>query len=389
MTENPEFEIQPIFPFEHWHNHSSCLVEMPGEKKGICACWYRGSGERKSDDVHVCGAEYRPESGWTMLPTLANTLGFPDTNPFMLVDSKQRWWLLYGTQLDNHWESTLLKYRRTITPGSDNLEDGLIHLKPDDDAFVETVDNLLPQAYQEAIAINPADAAKITAYIDAQKERSRNKLWRRIGWMGRCHPLVEGANIYLPLYSDGFDFSLVAISNDHGETWRCSLPMIGAGAVQPSLLRRRDGTMVAYCRNNGPEPKRVLVSESHDDGISWSIARPIDLPNFGSSVEGLVLQDGRWLLCYNDTGPERDSLVVALSEDEGRTWGSPHTVERALEKHLGSFHYPSVMQASDGDVHISYTCTRGGSDIPVDADGKPQRETIKHARLPIHWLNVQ
>ncbi|MDX1935188.1 MAG: exo-alpha-sialidase [Capsulimonadales bacterium] len=379
--ENPDFEYRLIFPFEHWHNHSSCIVEMPGDSAEFRACWYRGSGERRSDDVHVCGARLYPGSDWSPLPTLADTPGFPDTNPFMMVDARNRWWVFYGTQIDNRWESTLLKFRRSDPFGNILSDHGLIHLKPDDDAFQETVDRLLPMAYETALATLPDQTEKLKAYIAAQKERSRDKLSRRIGWMGRCRPLVEGARIFLPLYSDGFDFSLIAISEDHGETWHASLPMIGPGAVQPSLLRRRDGTLVAFCRNNGPEPNKVLVSESHDNGYTWTVARPGTLPNHGSSVDGLVLKDGRWLLCYNDTpNSKRNSLVVALSEDEGGTWQPPHIVERA-EPGVGSFAYPSVLQARNGDLHITYTCTREGSDVPTDVAGRPQRETIKHARL--------
>jgi hypothetical protein len=91
MVENPALEIQTIFPFEHWHNHSSCIVEMPGDAGELRACWYRGSGERKADDVHVYVACYLPGMGWKPLPVLADTPGFPDTNPFMMVDNRARW----------------------------------------------------------------------------------------------------------------------------------------------------------------------------------------------------------------------------------------------------------------------------------------------------------
>ena len=392
--ENPDFEYGVLFPFEHLHNHSSCIIETPTGT--LITCWYRGSGERTADDVCVMHSR-RPAGAdsqsalcetWSPMQELANTDGFPDTNPFMMIDPVGCWWIFYGTQLDNQWESTLLKYRQTssLLPGAPQpfaMHEGVLHLKPDDDAFVEAVDRLLPEAYRTAIEASAEGEAKWTAYIAAQKERARNKLSRRLGWMGRCHPLVEQSRILLPLYSDGFDFSLIAISENSGATWKCSAPLIGPGAIQPSLLRRRDGTLVAYCRNNGPEPKKILVSESRDDGYSWSVACPIDLPNYGSSIEGIVLADNRWLLCYNDTGERRDSLVVALSENEGLTWGTPHLIEKAPEEHLGSFHYPSVIQTQDGDVHITYTCTKGGPDVPVDEQGRRLWETIKYVRLPL------
>ena len=376
--ENPNFDIEPIFPYDHLHNHSSCIIETADNV--LTACWYRGTGERTADDVCIMGSHRTPAGQWTTPEIQANTPGFPDTNPILMQDNERRQWLFYGTQLDNHWESTLLKYQR-IDSSLRNITTGILHLKPDDDAFIEAVDRLLPEAYRTALAESVESASKTTEYIERQKERAQHKLSRRLGWMARCHALIEGSNIFLPLYSDGFDFSLIALSDDSGETWRCSLPLVGPGAIQPTLLRRHNGVLVAYCRNNGPEPKKILVSESLDDGFSWSVAQPCSLPNYGSSVEGIVLQDGRWLLCYNDDlGTNRCSLVIALSEDEGETWGEPLFVERVPETE-GSFHYPSVIQAQNSDIHITYTCTRGGPAIPKDDQGRSLWETIKHARI--------
>ena len=41
-----------------------------------------------------------------------------------------------------------------------------------------------------------------------------------------------------------------------------SLAMIGGGGVQPSIVRRNDGLLVSWFRDNGSAPKRVLRSES-------------------------------------------------------------------------------------------------------------------------------
>jgi predicted neuraminidase len=170
----------------------------------------------------------------------------------------------------------------------------------------------------------------------------------------------------LPLYSDGYNFSLVAITEDAGQTWSCSKPLIGPGAVQPSLVRRKDGTIVAFCRNNGPAPQRMLVSESRDNGLTWTVATHNQLLNPGSSVDVLKLRDGRWLMCYNDTEDGRHQLALSYSEDEGKHWiGTVHVDEG--EK--ASKSYPSLLQASDGSVHLTYSFSGG--------DG----ETIRHVRL--------
>lgn len=384
----PQYESELIFPAEHWHNHSSCLVESPNGD--LLVCWYHGSGERRADDVEVLGARRRADGGrWSAPFPMANTPGFPDTNCFMTVDAAGRLWLFWGTQLDNQWESTLLKYRiaRDFGRGSRPPrweKEGLIHLKPDDEAFVAETRAKLPIALRYALENAPAQKRpELEAYLAEQLKKADNKLARRIGWMGRCHPLVQGRRMLLPLYSDGFDFSLIALTEDMGESWSCSLPLIGPGAVQPSLALRRDGTLVAFCRNNGPEPQRILVSESKDQGKSWSVARPIELLNPGASVEVLPLRDGRWLLCYNDTEEGRHQIAVSLSEDEGKTW--------RWTRHLdpdepADKSYPSLLQTRDGFLHATYSYSRRGDNLPKDRDGLPARESIRHARFNAEWV---
>jgi len=110
---------------------------------------------------------------------------------------------------------------------------------------------------------------------------------------------------------------------------------VGFGNIQPAVLRRNDGTLVAYMRENGPL-RRIRVAESRDEGLAWGEVGASELPNPGSGLDGLRLADGRWLLVYNDTTSGRSSLAVSLSEDEGRSW----RWTRHLEKHAaGSYHY--------------------------------------------------
>src|ERR1035441_2601913 len=108
--DKPFLESELIFPMEHWHNHSSCIVECPNG--GLLVCWYHGSGERTADDVRVLGArQKRGARQWSAPFLMADTLGYPDTNPAMFIDPQKRLWLLWPTILANRWETALLKYR--------------------------------------------------------------------------------------------------------------------------------------------------------------------------------------------------------------------------------------------------------------------------------------
>ena len=141
----PLFSSESIFPEERLHNHSSSIVEFPRGR--LLTCWYHGSGERKADDVCVLGAT-KPLTGgkWGAPFVLADTPGFPDTNCVLTVAGDGRLWLFYGTQLDNNWESTLLKYKVTRDATLRRWDDaGVVPLKPDDVGFPAEVRAKLPQ----------------------------------------------------------------------------------------------------------------------------------------------------------------------------------------------------------------------------------------------------
>jgi predicted neuraminidase len=143
----------------------------------------------------------------------------------------------------------------------------------------------------------------------------------------------------------------MALTDDGGRTWAASRPLAGFGSIQPTVLRRVDGTLVAYMRENGPLD-RIRVSESKDEGLTWGPVGVTELPNPGSGIDGARLQSGRWLLVYNDTTSGRSSLAVSLSADEGRAWNWTRHLKKAES---GSFHYPAVIQAQGGTIHAVYS----------------------------------
>jgi len=175
--------------------------------------------------------------------------------------------------------------------------------------------------------------------------------------------VLSNGRILLPLYSDGYNFSLVAISDDDGATWLSSLPIVGRGNVQPALAVRNDGHIVAFMRDNGDAPSRVQVSESADNGETWSAAVETEIPNT-ASVEIHALQDGRWAFVGNDEVDGRYRLSLYVSKDEGRTWPTKYLLENVADR-KGSFSYPSLNQSPDGTIHItySYQLGKGGETI--------------------------
>ena len=397
--DTPLMESELIFPLEHWHNHASMIVEAPNGD--LLVCWFHGSGERTADDVVIRGARKRKGAQtWSEPYLLADTPGYPDTNATMFIDPRQRLWLLWPTILANEWHTALMKYKIS----SDYLRDGaprwdvseVLHVTPGDE-FKATVDRELDRQ----TAGSPLDD-RGRQYVEKLRKDAGDKLTRRLGWMTRAHPYVlDGTRLIVPLYSDGFSFSLMAISDDWGATWKTSTPLVGFGNIQPSLVRRKDGVLVAYMRDNGPPPKRLQTSTSRDRGETWGPVEDSTLPNPGSGAEVLALADGHWVLVYNDLEQGRYSLAVSLSEDEGKTWPWTRHLERdaaaagaatqgAVDpQQRGEYHYPSIIQARDGSLHASYSYFIPPARAARDDQGRVIRKTIKHAHFNEAWIRAK
>jgi predicted neuraminidase len=369
VNAGPQYSEQLIFPLHPQHNHAPGVVECPNGD--LLVSWYRGSGERTADDVAVYGARLKKgESKWSDAFLMIDTPDFPDCNTCMMIDSKDRLWLFWPIIIANTWESCLTQYLTSTDYTGDGVpkwdHNGTILLKPADfsaDANKQ-LDGLVKKFGAGLDEENRKDIADGRAKL-------KNKLYQRLGWQPRCKPTVlPSGRILLPLYSDTFSISIMAVSDDGGKTWYASKPLFGFGAIQPTVLRRNDGELVAYMRENGVE-KHIRMSTSKDDGITWGPVTNSELPNPGAGIDGVRLANGHWLLIYNDTTEERNSLAVSLSEDEGKTW----KWTRHLEHHpSGSYHYPTMIQGRDGTIHAVYSYFVDGG------------KSMKHAAFNEAWV---
>lgn len=391
-AEAPVFESGAIFPREVLHNHASCIVETP--RGDLLVCWFRGTGERTADDVQIMGARLRKGAReWSRPFVLADTPAFPDGNPCLFIDPQERLWFFHTTILANTWESAVLKYRISRDYDADGPPkwelSEVLHPKPGPE-FDAEVARRLPQfeALLAAMTLPERTRKEAEDFLNAMRRHSGDKLYRRLGWMTRAHPvLVDGGRLIVPLYHDGFSFSLMAITDDWGATWHTSAPLIGAGNIQPSVVARRDGSLYTLMRDNGPPPQRLQMAVSKDRGETWGDVTDSALLNPGSGAEVIGLRDGRWALVNNDTEQGRHRLVVMLSDDEGRSWKwQRHLEHDPAGPEAGSYHYPSIIQGRDGFLHVSYSHFLNKRTLPKDVDGDPASKTIVHARFNTAWV---
>ncbi len=365
------FNKQAIFPLQEMHVHSSSIVELPNGD--LLTVWFHGSGERTADDVVLLGSRMKAGSDtWSPVFPMAETPNTPDCNPVLFLDNNERLWLFWIAVNANRWEQSILKYRYTDNWGGDGAPEwewqDVLLLKPGEEFAEALSDGLDALDYYE-----PLWAEYAWPYTRLLKQAAQDQVKRDIGWMTRTALVtLDSGRILLPLYSDGFNVSLIAYSDDEGATWQTSDPIVGLGNIQPSLAVRKNGQIVAYMRDNGPLPKRIQVATSEDDGETWSTAEAMDLPNPGASVAVDMLQDGRWVLVYNDAERGRHNMTISLSDDEGATWSMSRILE--ADDEAMRYGYPFVIQDEDGILHVTYSSSG------------PDGATIIHLALHPDWI---
>ena len=376
------FEQSLLFPPEDWHNHSSSIVEL--SNGDLLVAWYHGLGESQADDALIMGTRKRHgQTEWSEAFVLADTPEFPDLNPVLFIDPRGVLWLFWVTFIDNSSKGVLIKYRTSTDYQADgppawNWQEVLL-VRPE--SFEGKYASLL-DSIKIVRAADIAQKSKLREVMANQSTAIHDKLHRRLGWMIRTAPIMTSENrLLLGLYHDVFACGLAAFTEDWGRSWSFSEPILDVylGLVQPSFAMRKDGSIIAYLRDNG-FPRQIRATESTDGGKTWSPVRLMDIPNPGSSVQVLVLSNHLWLLVCNDLEKGRHRLTAYLSEDEGKSWKWRRTLEDLGEKN-GEVHYPCMIQSRDGSIHGTYSY---GTPVP----GRKRNESIRYVHFSVDWVKA-
>src|SRR3954447_349821 len=178
----PFHRAEMIFPLEHWHNHSSSIVELP--TGDLLVCWFHGSGERQADDVLINASRFnKAKATWSEPFTLADTPQFPDTNPVLFLDNTKHLWLFWPAIIANEWETALMKYRVS----SDYTQAAGPPRWSEADNILLIPRNIASRT-KEVLGkdVGPSAMGRHAARMIAL---STDKYFTRLGWFTRTHPL--------------------------------------------------------------------------------------------------------------------------------------------------------------------------------------------------------
>jgi predicted neuraminidase len=431
MHQKPEnvpaiLDQQIIFPLQNEHVHGPTIVELPNGD--LLTAWFQGSGERWADDVRIMGSRLtKKNSEWSEPFLLADIPGFPDINPILFMDTKNRLWLMWYPVLANQWETSIPMYRISEDyekPGAPVwCWQDVLFVKPGDktEHGIQPQDRFTTAVKRQMDEYEDYLKTEIWPVLSKDQQESYSKLWsnyrtrvdslaegrnmirngrsrigdnpeptklgyplsRRIGWQTKNKAVIISDRIIVPLYSDGFGCTLFAMTDDLGQTWQFSNPVIGSIGIQATIGISKTGGLSAYLRDNGPPPKRMQVTSSSDGGYSWSIAKDTNIPNPGAGFDMATLESGEWIMIYNETESGRHDLTVAISDDEGISWKWKRKIEfDDRGEQATAYHYPAIIQGAGGLIHTVYS-------YHYRDRGETAHKTINYASFPVEWVKEQ
>ncbi len=296
--------------------HASTIVETP---IGMAAAWFGGTEER-DPDVGIWFSRLTA-SGWSTPVEVANGVQadgtrYPTWNPVLFQAPDGPLLLFYkaGPSPSTWW--------------------GLVRIS-EDNGESWSQETRLPHGILGPIRAKPVLMPDTTLLAGSSTEHD--------GWVVHMERLLN------PGTNSMWTADYLADSTSWEKTPNLNDPEI-MGAIQPTILAHSPERIQILCRS-----VQGVITEawSKDGGRTWDTMEETLLPNPSAGIDALRLQDGRFLLIYNPTRKGRQKLGLAVSDD-GEQW----TSVKLLENEAGEYSYPAMVQASDGQVHITYTWRR-------------------------------
>ncbi len=296
--------------------HASTVVELPNGD--LLAAWF--GGQEEGDKSVAIWLSRKPRGGaWSPPVSVASYSEAPCWNPVLFRDAKDVVWLFF--KVGPNEEAWVGAYRTS-----------------NDNGMTWSDVTYLPAGMLGPIRNQPILLSNGDILAGSSKEAGMRR--------GDSRPQ--------PYWSWA---AWTELSEDGGKTWTIhgpiTYPGVNYGVIQPTLWESKPGHIKMLLRST-ELIGAICASTSEDGGRTWTPVRPTSLPNPDSGIDAVRMRDGTIALVYNHTKHGRTPLNLALSSDDGNTWGFPHVLEDAP----GEYSYPAIIQSGDGMLHITYTWKR-------------------------------
>ncbi len=303
--------------------HASNVVELPNGD--LLSSWFGGTAEGKPD-VAIWYAR-RHKGKWSAPAELAREPQIATYNPVMFYTKDHRLWFYYKFGPNPvSWSAG----RRWSGDDGETWSE-IEHLPAGVSGPIRTK----PLVMSDGTVVSGTSVESYHTWaVWIERSTDNGGSWRRIGPITVPKKLAaETVPVKQP------DPNPFAWSQTYG-------------IIQPSVVQVSGPKLRLYARST-KQIGRICIAESSDAGLTWTEARPLDLPNPNSGIDAVHLRDGRYVMVYNDSATERSPLNLAVSSD-----GVHFRNFRTLESGPGEFSYPAMIQSRDGGLDITYTWNR-------------------------------
>lgn len=346
-----------LVPTPVGHNHASFLALSP--EGDLWCAWFGGSHEGRPDVSIYLARLPLGSDRWEDAVQVTDDVERSEQNPVVWFPAPGMIELLYTAQLFGSQDTALIRSRRSSDGGRSWTEPRDLFSEPG--LFIR----------QRPIRLGDGDILL---------------------------PIFRCTVLPGRVWKGDADVSLVARSRDDGHSWAMTEVPDSTGLVHMDILpTNRAGELVGLFRSRWAD--YIYRSESLDSGSSWTTPRRTNLPNNNSSIQTARLDDGRFVIAYNDVNAEisqpaavsedptkmvapgeiaplereavwgvrRVPLALAVSHDEGNNWRRVVVLEAGTDSAAealwpglpddAEMSYPSIVAASDR-IWVSYSYDR-------------------------------
>ncbi len=306
--------------------HASTIVEL---KNGdILTAWFGGTAEG-NDDVAIWSSVKSKTNSWSAPRVLIKEAGASMYNPVLFYTHDHLLWLYYKFgKSPMTWSAGKMFSKDHGKTWSDP-----IHLPAGLYGPIRAKPYILPDG---TIVSGTSVESFKTWTVWVERSTNHGKTWRKTG------PVAVDPKYYIKSPQQ-----IIPEGTDIKDTWHYP-----EGIIQPSIVSLGGSHLRMYCRST-LHIGRICIADSYDKGLTWSPAKPIEVPNPNSGIDALNLKNKKIVLVYNHTTEGRSPLNLAWS-----TNGIDFQMIHNLETEPGEFSYPSMIQSTDGSIHLSYTWNR-------------------------------
>jgi predicted neuraminidase len=305
--------------------HASTVVEL--RNGDLMSAWFGGTTEG-APDVAIWSST-RNVHGWSRPIELARENEIATYNPVLFHTKDGRLWLYY--KFGPH--PTSWTGARRFSRDEGKTWSPVEHLPAGLYGPIRTK----PLVLDNGIVVSGTSVESYRSWACwIERSTDNGKTFAKVG------PIAVAPQFVKPVESSGVPKEAAALF-DWDKT---------EGIIQPSVVWLGGHNLRFYARSTARTAK-ICVADSKDDGVTWSQAHPINLPNPNSGIDAVALRDGRIVLIYNHSNKNRTPLNLGMSRD-----GEHFKMFRVLEQDPGEYSYPALIQGTNGDLHITYTWNR-------------------------------